>query len=100
MNRRQIALIALVVILVHAALFWLLSGTKPLPKKVIAEIPRPNFFAREARWQDQETGERYVIREFEVSTKLALPDVVMERGDKKDAADFPEVKPVQVSVTP
>jgi hypothetical protein len=97
MNRRQIALIALAVVLAHAALFWLLSGTRPLPKKVIAEVPRPNFFAREARWEDKETGERYVIREFEVSTKLAMPDVLMERGKKSAAtpADLPAVEPMQ-----
>ncbi len=91
MSRRQIVLIALAVIVAHAALFWLLSGTRPLPK--IPPVSRPNFFAREARWEDKETGERYIIREFEVSTKLAMPDALMERRDSDAARTISTVPP-------
>jgi|GEM_PF-1312310 len=77
MNRRQVILLILAVIAGHAALFWLLSGTRPLPK--VAPIPRPNFFAREAHWTDEQTGEQYVYREFQVSTRLSMPDALMER---------------------
>jgi len=79
MNRRQVILLALGVILAHAALFWLISGTRPLPKANY--IAPPNFFARQATWDDKETGEHLVVHEYQVSTRLSLPDVLMQRRD-------------------
>lgn len=79
MNRKQIALIVIAVILLHAGLFWAVSNTKPLPKKPY--IPPPNFSAKEATWVDEKTGEKITYREFKVSTKLALPDVMMEKKE-------------------
>jgi hypothetical protein len=79
MKRSHIVLIVGVVVLLHVLGFWLISGTKPLPKANY--IPPPNFSAKEASWVDEKTGERIIYREYKVSTKLALPDVMMEKRE-------------------
>lgn len=77
MNRRQIILLASGVILVHLAVFWMISGAHTLPDKPY--IPPPNFVAKEASWLDEKTGEQITYHEYRVSTKLALPDALMEK---------------------
>jgi len=79
MNRRQLFTVVLGVIVLHAALFWLIADTNPLPK--VTPIPRPQFIAREASFVDEKTGEKMIYREFQVSTKLAFPDVLMEKRE-------------------
>lgn len=79
MNRRQLFLLITGVVLIHAAGFWLISGTKPIPEKRFVPPPQ-KFVAREASWVDEHTGERMTVREYNVSTKLALPDAIMEKG--------------------
>jgi len=79
MNRRQLVTVILGVIVFHAALFWLIAGTNPLPK--VTPIPRPQFIARETPFVDAKTGEKMIYREFQVSTRLAFPDVLMEKKE-------------------
>ena len=77
MNRKQLALILTGVVIVHGVLFWIISGTNPLPK--VPFIAPPNFFARQASWVDEKTGEQVTYHEYQVSTKLAMPDALMEK---------------------
>jgi len=72
----QLVLVVLGVVGFHAVLFWLIADPSPLPEGRI--VPPPTFVAREGRGVDEETGEPFIYREFRVSTKLALPDVLME----------------------
>ncbi|HWL53008.1 MAG TPA: hypothetical protein VNQ90_11270 [Chthoniobacteraceae bacterium] len=81
MTRRQWFWIVLGVVAAHAGLFWLVAGTNSLPK--VTPIPRPTFVAKEAKWTDEVTGDPMVYREFTVSTRLALPDVLMERKEER-----------------
>ena len=76
MKAWQIALIALAVVAVHLGLFWMISGKSALPNTPY--IPPPNFVEKEAKFVDKQTGEKMVYKEYQVSTKLAYPDVVME----------------------
>ena len=71
MNRKQIALIVIGVILLHAGLFWAFSNTKPLPKKPY--IPPPNFSAKEASWVDEETGEKSPTGSLRFPQSLPFP---------------------------
>lgn len=79
MKRSHLALLILGVIAFHGVGFWLISGTNPLPK--VRSIPRPEFVGKEATFTDEETGRKMVYREFQVSTKLAFPDALMERKE-------------------
>lgn len=77
MKKWQIALIALAVIAAHAGLFWLVSGKSALPDTPY--IPPPNFVAKQAKFIDKATGEKMVYHEYSVSTKLAYPDILMQK---------------------
>jgi hypothetical protein len=77
MNRRKLILLVTGVILAHGVFFFLIAGTHPLPK--MSGVPRPNFVAKEATWLDKESGEQITYHEYRVSTKLALPDALMEK---------------------
>jgi hypothetical protein len=79
MKSWHIALIAVAVIAAHGLLFWMISGASALPKANY--IPPPNFVAKEAKFVDKATGEKMVYHEYHVSTKLALPDALMEKKD-------------------
>jgi len=81
MNRRQIKLLVLAVVMVHLLLFWWISGTNPLPKTPF--VPPPNFIAKEATMVDKDTGDRTTYHEYQVSTKLAMPDALMVRNVRK-----------------
>jgi hypothetical protein len=56
------------VIALHAAGLWAFAKLRPLP--VREHVPPPNFTFAEARTTDPETGEKLVVREFTVSTRL------------------------------
>lgn len=72
MNRRQVILLVTIVGLLHAGLLWGLLGTKRQTNRVVPQPKaRPNFFARESKWLDEDTGAVIVYREFRVSTRLA-----------------------------
>ena len=77
MNRRQLTFLATGVVIVHLVVFWLISGTNPLPK--VPFIAPPNFVAKEASWIDEKTGEHITYHEYQVRTKLAMPDQLMEK---------------------
>ncbi len=81
MTRRQWIWVVLGVVAAHLGLFWLVADTSALPK--VTPIPRPTFVAKEAKWTDEVTGEKMVYREFSVSTRLAMPDVLMERKEER-----------------
>jgi hypothetical protein len=68
-NFRKIGIIALVVVVVHAAIFFVITHVPALPKA--RYIPPPNFGTRTEIYEDTKTGERTIYREFRVSTKLA-----------------------------
>jgi len=63
--------IVLGVVALHAGLFWVLSGKRPVPD--YPKIPRPNFGVYEEVKVDPETGETVIERQIVVSTKLAPP---------------------------
>ena len=75
MNRCQIVLLAVAVASLHGLLFWMVCGYSPLPKVSRAEFER--FQAKEAIVTDPETGKPVVYREFQVSTKLGMPDALV-----------------------
>ncbi|MEI6351899.1 MAG: hypothetical protein WCP06_12435 [Verrucomicrobiota bacterium] len=79
MNRRQLLFLATGVVLVHLVAFALISGANPLPK--VPFIAPPNFFAREASWVDEKTGEHITYHEYQVRTKLAMPDQLMQKRE-------------------
>jgi len=81
MNRRQVTSLVLGVVVAHFLLFWWISGTNPLPKTPF--IPPPTFIAKEASWVDKDTGEHVTYHEYQVSTKLAMPDALMVRNSRK-----------------
>lgn len=60
--------VVLWVVLGHVALFLVLANRNPLPK---VKKLSPGFSVRERKFEDPETGERMVVREITVSTKLA-----------------------------
>ena len=98
MNRRQVTLLVFVVILVHAALFWALSGIHPVSQKpYVPPIAPPNFAAKEAKWIDETTGEAMVYREFRVSTRLSeteAPTPHQAPGDTPpSSAPLPSLQP-------
>ncbi len=74
----QVALLVVGVLLLHLGVFWLIAGRSPLPYANARRIPPPNFVAKEGRWVDDKTGEPWVYREYRVSTRLAMPDVLMQ----------------------
>ncbi len=76
MKSRKIFWIVCAVVLVHGAVFFALSGMRPLPKR--AHVPRPTFVAAELATKDPDTGEAIVIREFTVSTRLTPAAPTME----------------------
>lgn len=68
MSRRSVILLGLAVLLAHGLVFAWLANRRVLPQRT--HVPRPNFIAKEGRFQDAETGEVRVYREFTVSTRL------------------------------
>jgi hypothetical protein len=71
MKRGTICCIAGGVIAAHALLFWWIKDEPVLPKRTY--IPPPNFIAKEGTMVDAETGEKIILREYTVSTKLEEP---------------------------
>ena len=76
MERRVVFGIVIAVVAAHAVVFWMVAGTNPLPKTKFVALP--NFSAKEVYGKDAETGDPIVYREFQVSTKLAYPDVLWQ----------------------
>jgi hypothetical protein len=68
MNRRLVFWVTIGVVAAHAALFWLVGSHSPLPKRTY--VPPPNFRMKEGEFTLPGSGERVVIQEFTVSTKL------------------------------
>ena len=81
MKRWQLVLLVSLVIAAHSVVFMLVFNLNPLPKTNV--VPPPNFVAKERSWVDKETGERFTLHEYKVSTKLAMPDVLMEKAKEK-----------------
>lgn len=100
MSWRQVTLLVFVVILLHGAAFWALSGSRVLPPKPY--IAPPSFIAKEARWVDEKTGEKMIYREFRVSTKLAETEVLVEkRGLTRDnPPSIPLIHPISPTISP
>lgn len=71
MNRTTIFFIAVGVLALHGALFWLIANEKVLPKTPF--VPRPNFVSMSSETTDPETGGKVIYREFTVSTKFLDP---------------------------
>jgi hypothetical protein len=71
MKVRYLAAIILAVIAAHAAVFGLLANKKVLPKRPY--VAPSNFSGTEALTVDESTGRNIRVREFTVSTQLALP---------------------------
>lgn len=71
MSKRQIALLVTIVALLHGGLLLYFAKGRALPFK--QAVARPEFVAKEARWVDEQTGEKLVYREFQVSTRLSEP---------------------------
>ncbi len=81
MKRSRLILLISGVAALHVGLFlWLFDH--PLPKRIV-KMPEAFFSKREASWHDEATGEAFTYREFNVSTRLAMPDVLMERREKE-----------------
>ena len=70
MSRRALISIVLAVILVHGAVLLLFAHMRALPKPPHT-IPPPNFGFHEEVSEDPATGEKTILREYRVSTKLA-----------------------------
>jgi len=81
MSRRQLALLLTGVIVLHGIAFWLICGTNPLPKTPY--IAPPNFMSAKGERVDPKTGERETLRQYQVTTRLAMPDALMEGSDPK-----------------
>ncbi len=71
MKRSWLIGIIVLAVLIHIGVFLAFANVKPLPKK--RHVPPPNFSAAEASYVDPTSGERMVVREYKVSTKLATP---------------------------
>ncbi|HEY5892604.1 MAG TPA: hypothetical protein VIT91_05175 [Chthoniobacterales bacterium] len=58
---------------IHAILFMLVKDDPAVPPKWFENTapPDPTFTHGEAKYTDPETGERMVVKEFTVPTKLA-----------------------------
>jgi len=68
MKRRTVLWIAAGVAAAHVALFWFIGDSSPLPKRT--RIPPPNFTTGTAAYTDPATGEKMIVQEFTVSTRL------------------------------
>jgi len=96
MSRRQIALLVLFVALLHGGVLLFFAKSRSLPSK--PAVPRPDFIAREARWVDEETGEKLVYREFRVSTRLSEPEKParpLEISAQAPLPDPPSLTPIE-----
>lgn len=69
MNFRRIIVIVLVVLIVHAGIFFVITHVPALPKAHY--IPPANFGTLTETYQDPKTGDKTIYREYRVSTKLA-----------------------------
>ena len=71
MNFRLWLCVAMGVFVVHIAVFMLWVNFQPRPK---LRPPSPQEFkARAVAVTDPNTGEKFIVREFTVSTQLATP---------------------------
>lgn len=89
MSKRQIALLVMIVVLLHGGIFLFFAKSRSLPNVKTCAVDLPNFVGKERAWQDKETGEHFVYREFRVSTKLAFPDVLMEQKSPEAGESLP-----------
>lgn len=81
MTRRQISLLVFAVVLLHIGAFWLLGGAiSTLPPRRFPAPPQDTLRLRETNFVHPDTGETMVYREIRVSTKLALPDALMNES--------------------
>lgn len=83
-KRSTILYIATGAIAINVAAFWFLADKRPTPK--VTPVEEPNFRAREKEFVDEKTGEKIIVREFTVSTKLApVPNVPPGMEDRQRA---------------
>lgn len=85
MSRRTLFSIILAVIVAHAAVLLFLAHVRALPKAPHS-IPPPNFGFHEEVSQDPATGEKTILREYRVSTKLAPRPATPRRATPLEAA--------------
>ncbi len=69
MRRTTILFIAAAVAAAHAAVFYFLAGTNPLPK--VPYVPPADFTAGAAEFTDPATHEKMLYQEFTVSSRVA-----------------------------
>ncbi|MDQ3621647.1 MAG: hypothetical protein M3463_04045 [Verrucomicrobiota bacterium] len=69
MKPRTLLWIVVAVLTLHAAGFFVVMRMQMVRKH--AHVPPPNFGWREITYVDETTGEKTVVRELRVSTKLA-----------------------------
>ncbi|MGB8352711.1 MAG: hypothetical protein WCD79_02390 [Chthoniobacteraceae bacterium] len=68
MKRSTIISLVLAVVAVHLCVFWLVCDFHILPKREV--IPPPNFSAQAGSTIIPATGEKIIVHEYTVSTKL------------------------------
>ena len=79
MNFRLLLCIGMGVFVAHLAVFMIIARVRLDRLPPPAPPPAPNFSSSEAMLVDPDTGEKSVVREFRVSTKLAEPDAAASR---------------------
>lgn len=86
MKTRTLFWIVTVVLLVHAAGFLVLMQLRAARRP--AEVAPPNFGVREITYVNATTGEKTVVRELKVSTKLT-PRAMGEESVPEKGAGTP-----------
>lgn len=79
MNFKLLLCIGMGVFVAHLAVFMIIARVRLDRLPPPASPPVPNFSSSEAILLNPETGEKSVIREFRVSTKLVEPDAAAKR---------------------
>ena len=79
MNLKLLLCIGMGVFVAHLAVFMIIARVR-LDRLPPPPPPVQNFSSAEALVVDPQTGEKSVIREFRVSTKLVEPDTAQNRS--------------------